>query len=71
MQNTHVITGRREWYRRQWTLIVTNASAAWQNISVPTKDLMFEDDDLYTRYIAKLYNVPYELLKDSVTHKNI
>lgn len=64
--NTYYITGRKEWKRRQWPYIITSATIAWQNVSVPTKDLMLFDESegakASLKCILDYYRYPYELM---------
>lgn len=48
---------------RQWQFIITSAALKWQQISVPTKDLMlFEEVSAATEAICDRYNYPYQLM---------
>lgn len=47
----------------QWKFIISNASLKWQQMGVPTKDLMlFEEIDDDIMRICDQYNYPYRLL---------
>ncbi len=57
----------------QWQFILTSASLKWQQMGVPTKDLMlFEEIEDDIQRICDSYNYPYELLSSAkgVTYAN-
>lgn len=50
----------------QWKFIITTASLKWQQIGIPTKDLMlFEEIDSDTMMICDQYGYPYRLLSNN------
>lgn len=51
---------------RQWQFIVTSATLKWQQMGVPTKDLMlFEEIESDTQAICDSYNYPFRLLSSN------
>lgn len=51
---------------KQWKFIFTTAALKWQQIGVPTKDLMlFEEIDSDTMMICDQYGYPYRLLANN------
>jgi len=51
--------------KKDWQVIVTNASLKWQQIAMTVKDLMLlEEDEAGTRKVAEAYDYPTYLLGD-------
>lgn len=60
--------------RKQWQVIITNASLKWQSMTYPTKELMlFEEIEDSVRQIADNYDYPMFLLgfKNGTTFSNV
>jgi len=60
--------------RKQWQFIITSAALKWQQISVPTKDLMlFEEIEGDQMSLCDAYNFPYQLMASGkgVTFSNL
>lgn len=52
--------------KQQWKFIISTASIKWQQIGVPTKDLMlFEEIDSDTMMLCDAYGYPYRLLSSN------
>lgn len=55
--------------KQQWKFIISTASIKWQQIGVPTKDLMlFEEIDSDTMMICDAYGYPYRLLSSNTSN---
>lgn len=55
--------------KRQWKFIFTTASLRWQQVGIPTKDLMlFEEIDSDTQMICDAYGYPYRLLSNNTSN---
>lgn len=53
----------------QWKFIITTAALKWQQIGIPTKDLMlFEEIDSDTMMICDQYGFPYRLLANNTSN---
>lgn len=54
---------------KQWKFIITTAALKWQQIGIPTKDLMlFEEIDSDTMMICDQYGYPYRLLANNTSN---